>query len=485
MRPERRAWTVAIAAALATHAAVLVALARPSDEEAGGAGRPQAVSGISESDFLQLAPQSNGSDDAAALEAAETADAPDEAAPDAVADSDPDEIADTPNPARSAAPVAPEDVEQADTSERPDESEAVAPIETALADMTPVIPPEAATADAADTVEAPAAVEPDAPQAADPSDVPSEAPAAPVARVVAEPVDAADAAHVEPVAPDTPAPAEPQAPQQLAAVEPVAGVTPDTVRPITPDALDPMSAPETEATPTTEAAPVETAAPAEAPTTETAEAVAAIETEAALEPVPEIPDGEFEGTRLPRGRPDAVPETVLRDYERQQRLAEAARAAEARRAEAARQAEAARAAERRKRRERAATETAGRANHAPARARASPPPSPGAPVGFAGHGDEGPSRGAISSYTGRVYAHLARHKRFPDGTRDRGRATVTFTVSAAGAASGIRLAKSSGSAALDQAALAMVSRASPFPPIPSDLRRKSMTFTVPIDFSRR
>lgn len=75
-------------------------------------------------------------------------------------------------------------------------------------------------------------------------------------------------------------------------------------------------------------------------------------------------------------------------------------------------------------------------------------------------------RAAQANHKAQVLAHLARHKRYPAAARDggvTGLAVVSFQVSQTGQASGIRLARSSGSSILDQAALSMVRRAVPFP----------------------
>jgi periplasmic protein TonB len=61
---------------------------------------------------------------------------------------------------------------------------------------------------------------------------------------------------------------------------------------------------------------------------------------------------------------------------------------------------------------------------------------------------------------------------------------VSFSVGANGGVSAIRIARSSGYAVLDEAALATVQRAAPFPAIPAGAGRSSWTFSVPLAFSR-
>ncbi|WP_168201658.1 energy transducer TonB family protein [Phreatobacter aquaticus] len=84
------------------------------------------------------------------------------------------------------------------------------------------------------------------------------------------------------------------------------------------------------------------------------------------------------------------------------------------------------------------------------------------------------------SYLALVIAQLHRAK--PAGSGEHGRAVVSFAILRSGAATGVSLARSSGVAAIDQAATAMVRRASPFPPLPSEFAPGSMSLTVPINF---
>jgi protein TonB len=93
-----------------------------------------------------------------------------------------------------------------------------------------------------------------------------------------------------------------------------------------------------------------------------------------------------------------------------------------------------------------------------------------------------------SSYSAIVLAHLQRFRIYPDHARSAGItgvSTVRFTLGASGSVVAVSLAGSSGQSVLDQAALAMVHRASPFPPIPASLGRGSMTFAAPVRFNLR
>lgn len=90
---------------------------------------------------------------------------------------------------------------------------------------------------------------------------------------------------------------------------------------------------------------------------------------------------------------------------------------------------------------------------------------------------------AVSNYPGKVAAKLRRAMRsLSRSTISKARrdVRVSFTVSASGGLNGVGIASSSGSPDLDQAALAIVRRAAPFPPIPADAGRSSWSFTLPL-----
>lgn len=98
----------------------------------------------------------------------------------------------------------------------------------------------------------------------------------------------------------------------------------------------------------------------------------------------------------------------------------------------------------------------------------------------AGKGTEKTAGNAsVTNYPGKVRSKVQRAAKRSKG-RKSGEVVVSFTVSASGSVSGVRVARSSGSPDLDKAALAAVQRAAPFPPIPDG--RKSWPFSVPIAF---
>ncbi|WP_414834069.1 TonB family protein [Afifella sp. YEN Y35] len=228
--------------------------------------------------------------------------------------------------------------------------------------------------------------------------------------------------------------------------------TPDTVEQVPPEQVLPSEPDEVaEARPAEEVEPVE----------EVLQPVEEVTEMTALSPEPEV--------AMPQARPDAVPQEVLEAYRAEKQAErEAAERRQRERAEAAA-------------RRRAESQEAARRDVA----RSRPAPSAGARAGGGGSQAQGPSRRAMATYNSRIYAHLARYKRYPSGGRGDGTVTVRFTISASGAAGGVRLTGSSGDAALDRAAVAMVNRASPFPRIPPEFGRSSMTFTVPVSYTRR
>jgi protein TonB len=90
------------------------------------------------------------------------------------------------------------------------------------------------------------------------------------------------------------------------------------------------------------------------------------------------------------------------------------------------------------------------------------------------------SRGSVLSYAARVRAKVARNK--PPGHGHRGTARVSFGVSRSGGLSYARLARSSGNAALDSAAVSAVRRAAPFGAPPAGASSAQLRFSIPFYF---
>jgi protein TonB len=93
-------------------------------------------------------------------------------------------------------------------------------------------------------------------------------------------------------------------------------------------------------------------------------------------------------------------------------------------------------------------------------------PKPSPPKNSAGAG----------SYSAAVRSAIGRNKAAATG---RGGATVTFAIGPGGGLRAARISKSSGNSALDQAALASVRRAGPFPPPPAGAKS---TYSIQIYF---
>lgn len=90
------------------------------------------------------------------------------------------------------------------------------------------------------------------------------------------------------------------------------------------------------------------------------------------------------------------------------------------------------------------------------------------------------NRGAVQRYRAIVRAHIARHR--PASIGRAGTAVVAFALTATGHLRFARLIRSSGSRALDQASLASVRSAAPFPPPPRGLSPAQLRFAIPFYF---
>ena len=99
-----------------------------------------------------------------------------------------------------------------------------------------------------------------------------------------------------------------------------------------------------------------------------------------------------------------------------------------------------------------------------------------------------PSAAQVSNWHRQIAIQLERHKSYPAVARAQGEtgvATVAFAIGRDGRVRSERLVQSSHSAALDEAALATVHRAAPFPQPPAGLLGEHFDFTVPIRFNIR
>ncbi len=92
------------------------------------------------------------------------------------------------------------------------------------------------------------------------------------------------------------------------------------------------------------------------------------------------------------------------------------------------------------------------------------------------------SEASRASWQNDVRARMVRAKRFPSEARGQtGVAVVAVTFGPGGNASGVRLVASSGNAAFDAEAVAVMYRAAPYPPPPGG---RTTTLTVPLVFRR-
>jgi periplasmic protein TonB len=101
-----------------------------------------------------------------------------------------------------------------------------------------------------------------------------------------------------------------------------------------------------------------------------------------------------------------------------------------------------------------------------------------------GRAMSGGDTNAQSAYLGALRAHLERSKINPHSSIV-GTAVVHFVVDASGRVVSREISVSSGSKILDEAAIASIDKASPFPAMPQTLQRDAMDVSVPFKFSVR
>ncbi len=89
-------------------------------------------------------------------------------------------------------------------------------------------------------------------------------------------------------------------------------------------------------------------------------------------------------------------------------------------------------------------------------------------------------------YLQSVVKKIVRHKRYPRSARKDGaigQVTVRFSILADGSLHNPIVTSSSGDHRLDQAAVSMLSRASPFAPIPKSLNESQLNVSLPVNFA--
>ena len=121
----------------------------------------------------------------------------------------------------------------------------------------------------------------------------------------------------------------------------------------------------------------------------------------------------------------------------------------------------------------------------------SDPSAKGDQGSLGGHEANGTGGGELTSgqgYDGVILAHIRERQFYPQTARRNrleGVVWVDISIRADGALLQSTLSQSSGYGVLDQAALDIVARCDPFPPMPSDMSGISMKYRVPIAFELR
>ena len=94
------------------------------------------------------------------------------------------------------------------------------------------------------------------------------------------------------------------------------------------------------------------------------------------------------------------------------------------------------------------------------------------------------TQASANAYNALVFGHLQRFKRYPAAARGAaGTTVIRFELNRAGDVISSEIEKSSGKTVLDQEALEILRRASPFPPFPSAKPGAHDTYLAPINFS--
>jgi protein TonB len=120
------------------------------------------------------------------------------------------------------------------------------------------------------------------------------------------------------------------------------------------------------------------------------------------------------------------------------------------------------------------------------RAAAPSPPNNAAPPTAAA--PAAPASNVQPNWRSALIGRLQQAKRYPAMARARdeqGVATITFTMDRQGHVVSVALTRSSGSAALDEEAVALIHRAEPLPALPPEMRGDTITLTAPISFVLR
>ena len=107
-------------------------------------------------------------------------------------------------------------------------------------------------------------------------------------------------------------------------------------------------------------------------------------------------------------------------------------------------------------------------------------------VGSGDNSQGGGQAGAAADYMSVLQAWLEKHKEYPRSARLRrieGAVLLYFSIDRDGRLLAYRIERSSGHRMLDTETIAMINRAQPLPPIPSDMSRDKLEVVVPVQFS--
>jgi protein TonB len=105
---------------------------------------------------------------------------------------------------------------------------------------------------------------------------------------------------------------------------------------------------------------------------------------------------------------------------------------------------------------------------------------------MAGANSQNPN--ALPNWKSQLVAQLERNKHYPPEAQSRGEqgiAQLAFNVDRSGGVHNARITRSSGSSLLDQATLALVTRAAPLPPPPPEITGSQIPISVPIHYNMR
>lgn len=108
------------------------------------------------------------------------------------------------------------------------------------------------------------------------------------------------------------------------------------------------------------------------------------------------------------------------------------------------------------------------------------PPASTKVVSLTSHSDE------ARRYREALVQHIDRHKRYPASLKKakvEGQVVLQFTIDRHGRLMASNIKQSSGNPELDSAALSMLARANPMPPIPASLNQDEMELTRAIEYS--